>query len=224
MVNILREIVESRKKTLVSGFGYLKECESDKSENRRKPLSERIKESSGISIISEIKPASPTLGDIKEIVNVSDVAREMENAGVVGLSVLTEPEYFSGSYENLRLAVEATKFSFFEQNGSILDNNTVYGALNLRQSNKIDKLLVYVSQMSLGFSGEAFLYLKDPSGRISGTVTKEAVDKCQGFLKRGTVILLQNVTVIKTSLPNSICHLCIVFKNIVRYFLPRRKV
>lgn len=120
-------------------------------------------------------------------------------------------------------AVEATKFSFFEQNGSILDNNTVYGALNLRQSNKIDKLLVYVSQMSLGFSGEAFLYLKDPSGRISGTVTKEAVDKCQGFLKRGTVILLQNVTVIKTSLPNSICHLCIAFKNIVRYFLPRRK-
>jgi indole-3-glycerol phosphate synthase len=108
MENILREILESRKKSVAHGFKYLKECEIGKSKNRRKSLSESINDNSGISIISEIKPASPTLGEIKEISNVFDVAREMENAGVVGLSVLTEPEYFKGSYENLRLAVEAT--------------------------------------------------------------------------------------------------------------------
>ena len=108
MENILREIIESRKKSVANGFKYLKECEIGKSKNRRKSLSESINDNSGISIISEIKPASPTLGEIKEIFNISDVAREMENAGVVGLSVLTEPEYFNGSYENLRLAVEAT--------------------------------------------------------------------------------------------------------------------
>lgn len=107
--NKIKEIVEQRKKSIQIDIEFMRDLGSEIIKKNRRPLSEIIKNNQGISIISEIKQASPTLGNIKKNVNVKAIATEMESAGVIGLSVLTEPNYFNGSYENLKLAVESTK-------------------------------------------------------------------------------------------------------------------
>ncbi len=50
-------------------------------------------------IISEIKVASPTMGEIRDNIDVKKVARAMENGGAIGISVLTEPKHFKGSLD-----------------------------------------------------------------------------------------------------------------------------
>ncbi|MBD3341470.1 MAG: indole-3-glycerol-phosphate synthase [Candidatus Lokiarchaeota archaeon] len=108
MGNILHEILENRKKTLEKEILSIGNRSTSFKNQSRKNLSQTIRTTNRISIISEIKPASPSLGEIRTNINVKEVAEEMENAGVDGLSVLTEPSYFHGSYENLQLAVEST--------------------------------------------------------------------------------------------------------------------
>jgi len=55
-----------------------------------------------VPIISEVKPASPTK-TFRDLMpsDAADIARVMERAGACGVSVLTEPDYFLGSIENL---------------------------------------------------------------------------------------------------------------------------
>jgi indole-3-glycerol phosphate synthase len=61
------------------------------------------------SIIAEIKRASPAKGDLDPGLNAADMARTYQAGGAAAISVLTEPEYFKGSLEDLeavRRAVE----------------------------------------------------------------------------------------------------------------------
>jgi len=106
--NKIREIVEQREISLYLDEEFRLKLGSKYYRDSRKTLSESIKDNAGISIISEIKPASPTLGDIRTSIDVKSTAQEMESAGVVGLSILTEPNYFNGSYDNLLAAITNT--------------------------------------------------------------------------------------------------------------------
>ncbi|MCE5320801.1 MAG: hypothetical protein LLF93_06850, partial [Bacteroidales bacterium] len=56
----------------------------------------------GVPVIAEVKPASPgkTFRDIPPA-TAAELAWEMEEAGAVAVSVLTEPGVFRGSLENL---------------------------------------------------------------------------------------------------------------------------
>jgi len=107
--NKIKEIVEQRENSFYLDNEFRKALGQKSYRDDRKPLSETIKGNSGISIISEIKPASPTLGNIRREIDVKAIATEMERSGVVGLSVLTEPNFFNGSYENLLTAVINTQ-------------------------------------------------------------------------------------------------------------------
>ena len=55
-------------------------------------------------VIAELKSASPSKGVIRESLDCAMLARELEAAGAAALSVLTEPHFFHGSLENLRVA------------------------------------------------------------------------------------------------------------------------
>ncbi len=107
--NKIIEIVEKRKNSIEKDLIFMESIKGKSLRDNRKSLSETIKNNSETSIISEIKLSSPTLGDIRKSFNIKSIAMEMESSGVIGLSVLTEPNYFNGSYENLRLAVLNTK-------------------------------------------------------------------------------------------------------------------
>jgi indole-3-glycerol phosphate synthase len=56
----------------------------------------------GINIISELKPASPSRGIIRDPFDAPALAKSLASAGATALSVLTEGEFFRGSLKNLR--------------------------------------------------------------------------------------------------------------------------
>jgi len=56
----------------------------------------------GLNVIAELKPASPSRGVIREPFDAPALAKSLESAGAVALSVLTEGEFFRGSLKNLR--------------------------------------------------------------------------------------------------------------------------
>ena len=58
----------------------------------------------GINIIAELKKASPSRGLLRAAYNPAALAASLEQAGAAALSVLTEPDFFQGSLEDLTLA------------------------------------------------------------------------------------------------------------------------
>ncbi len=66
-------------------------------------LTERLKNSAS-GIIAEHKRRSPSKATINQNLDVQDVAKGYENAGVCGMSVLTDGKYFGGSLDDLILA------------------------------------------------------------------------------------------------------------------------
>ncbi len=56
----------------------------------------------GISLIAEVKKASPSRGVIAENFNPAILAREYQKAGAVAVSVLTEEKFFQGSLQHLK--------------------------------------------------------------------------------------------------------------------------
>ncbi len=65
---------------------------------------EALADPTGISLIAEIKRASPSAGDIVGHARPTRYAQMYEAAGASALSVLTEPDHFKGSLEDLRAA------------------------------------------------------------------------------------------------------------------------
>lgn len=66
-------------------------------------LSTNLRNSSA-GIIAEHKRRSPSKSTINHSLNVQDVARGYEDAGVSGISILTDGKYFGGSLEDLLYA------------------------------------------------------------------------------------------------------------------------
>ncbi|WP_406684390.1 indole-3-glycerol phosphate synthase TrpC [Seonamhaeicola sp. MEBiC1930] len=66
-------------------------------------LAEQLKNSAS-GIIAEHKRRSPSKSIINNSLNVQDVALGYENAGVCGMSVLTDGKYFGGSLDDLLTA------------------------------------------------------------------------------------------------------------------------
>ncbi len=67
---------------------------------RSRPFSEALV-GEGISLIAEMKRASPSKGPIRPDATVTDIVQAYERAGAVACSVLTEPAWFGGSLEDL---------------------------------------------------------------------------------------------------------------------------
>jgi len=67
---------------------------------RSRPFSEGLVQE-GISLIAEMKRASPSKGPIRPDATVTDIVRAYESAGASACSVLTEPHWFGGSLDDL---------------------------------------------------------------------------------------------------------------------------
>ena len=63
----------------------------------------------GMSLISELKRASPSRGPIQPDADAAEVVSAYERAGASACSILTEPEYFGGSLADLEAARAATR-------------------------------------------------------------------------------------------------------------------
>lgn len=63
----------------------------------------------GVNIIAEIKRASPSRGDIRIDLDPADLARRYEAGGAAAVSVLTDTDWFKGSFDDFRTARQATR-------------------------------------------------------------------------------------------------------------------
>jgi indole-3-glycerol phosphate synthase len=79
----------------------------------------------GISLIAEHKRRSPSAGTIREGASVPEVVGAYERGGATAVSVVTEPHWFGGSLDDLRLAREATRLPILRKD-FIVDPYQVY--------------------------------------------------------------------------------------------------
>lgn len=70
---------------------------------RGRPFSEALI-APDVSLIAEVKRASPSRGPIRPGASVTDMVRIYEDAGASACSILTEPDFFGGSLDDLREA------------------------------------------------------------------------------------------------------------------------
>jgi len=99
MADFLDILVKDALETVRSGYYNV----NFKAENisPKVSLRESIINCAHAPVIAEIKPASPSYGRLRQITDMAKVAKDMEDGGVVGISVLTEPKHFGGSLTNL---------------------------------------------------------------------------------------------------------------------------
>jgi indole-3-glycerol phosphate synthase len=97
---------------------------------------------SGVAVIAELKKASPSKGLIRPSFDPVELARELEQGGAAALSVLTEPRFFQGSLENLRLASESTNLPCLRKD-FIVDDVQILEA----RANRADAILLIVAAL-----------------------------------------------------------------------------
>ncbi|MGB8218056.1 MAG: indole-3-glycerol-phosphate synthase [Candidatus Methanoperedens sp.] len=104
---IINEILESTKKRIPLITDYQKKnmTARDFRENIK-----TIKQKNLIPVIAEVKPSSPTRF-IRNVTpeDAAGIATQMEAGGAAAISVLTEPQFFKGSLENLKTVRNAVK-------------------------------------------------------------------------------------------------------------------
>jgi indole-3-glycerol phosphate synthase len=89
-------------------------------------LTKALRQSSS-GIIAEHKRRSPSKKVINQSLNVQDVALGYENAGVCGMSVLTDNKYFGGSLDDLLLARAAVQIPLLRKE-FIIDEYQIFEA------------------------------------------------------------------------------------------------
>lgn len=79
------------------------------------------------AIIAEFKRHSPSAGDIQAGADPVEVARLYEAGGAAAMSVLTEPQHFKGSLDDLRRVAAAVKLPLLRKDFAV-DRHQVYEA------------------------------------------------------------------------------------------------
>jgi indole-3-glycerol phosphate synthase len=98
MPDFLEKLIEDARNRVREGYYDVK----DKTSHQPVSFKRAIKSAERNAIIAEIKPASPTRGPIRPGLDATKAAERLADGGAIALSVLTEPDNFGGSLENLR--------------------------------------------------------------------------------------------------------------------------
>jgi len=109
--DVLKEIIAKKKERLILAKQALTE-EDLKAKVQglaaTRPFIEAISKPKQISLIAEIKKASPSAGVIRQDFNHVDIAKIYQEAGVQAISVLTEEDNFQGSVNFLNEVKQVT--------------------------------------------------------------------------------------------------------------------
>ena len=148
MIKMLDEIVEKTKERLIESKknksldeikNEVQELEITNDFPFKKALSE-----DGISIIAEVKRASPSKGLIAEDFDYLTIAKEYEEAGASAISVLTEPYFFKGSNDYLKEISECVSIPILRKD-FVIDEYMIWEAKALGAS----AVLLIVSILSI---------------------------------------------------------------------------
>jgi indole-3-glycerol phosphate synthase len=126
----LKELAEDSIETLESG--YYREARDKRAESlRTQSLVDAIRSHGGGAIISEIKFASPSAGQISDRrEEVSTIVTKMIAGGAAGISVLTEPRNFNGSISHFVEARKSTQLPLIMKD-VVVSSEQIVAASNL---------------------------------------------------------------------------------------------
>ena len=116
-MNILDNIVADKRKEVDLKKSLIPISQLEQSILFERPtisLSEKLRESN-TGIIAEHKRRSPSKLVINQNLNVFEVAKGYEDAGVCGMSVLTDGKYFGGSLDDLLIARASCNFALLRK-------------------------------------------------------------------------------------------------------------
>ena len=123
-MNILDEIIKNKiiqieKEKIKKPLRCLINTESKLTRNFEEAIN-----GNGLSIIAEVKKASPSKGIIDPDFDPARIASNYEKYGVDAISVLTEKKYFLGDDENVRLVKEKASMPILRKD-FIIDRKSV---------------------------------------------------------------------------------------------------
>ncbi|HUK28891.1 MAG TPA: indole-3-glycerol-phosphate synthase [Candidatus Acidoferrales bacterium] len=98
MPDVLRKLIDDARNRVQSGYYNL----DQDSGHEIVSFKRAIKSAERNAIIGEIKPVSLARGSLRPQIDPVNAAVQMANGGTIALSILTEPDNFGGSLENLR--------------------------------------------------------------------------------------------------------------------------
>jgi len=110
--DILSRIVATKKQEIKAARMQMPEgrlCTTAEALRDKRPFFDRLSRPgrSGVNIIAEIKRASPSKGNIRIDLDPAEYAHRYENAGAAAISVLTDEQYFKGSFDDFKAARRA---------------------------------------------------------------------------------------------------------------------
>ena len=114
MKNVLEKIVNDKKQSLelIKKDKSLDVLEKNIKDQDFYDFKKAIQKNKGVSIISEIKKASPSAGILIDNFNHLEVAKMYVENGATCLSVLTEEKHFLGKLEHIQDIKKKFKFLF----------------------------------------------------------------------------------------------------------------
>ncbi|MEJ2745149.1 MAG: indole-3-glycerol phosphate synthase TrpC [bacterium] len=122
MRDILEPIVKAKRDDLVSLKERIPESALIERSNNNAPRDFLAAlKGDGISLIAELKKASPTAGVIRPEYNPVEIATGYEAAGAAAISVLTEEHYFQGSLTHLTAVRDAVSIPVLRKDFIIED-------------------------------------------------------------------------------------------------------
>ncbi len=119
IIEATKKRVEILKKTQQEMSSFIKQVPKPIS------LSKRLYKDNNLSIIAEIKQASPSAGVLRQDFNHLSILKEYEKAGVQAISVVTEEEFFLGKLRYLKEVKEKTSLPVLRKD-FIIDQTQVY--------------------------------------------------------------------------------------------------
>ncbi len=146
-MNRLAEIIDKRRRRIRAAKTFADDFVLDAYKGRSgRPdhsLVQALSNGDGVKVIAEFKRRSPSKGTIKADADPATIAQQYERGGAVAISVLTEPDYFDGSLDDLRAVRSVTSLPILRKD-FIVDKFQVYEAA----AAEADALLLIVAALS----------------------------------------------------------------------------
>ncbi len=122
------QIIHERKNVLEREMKYrpLSELKENIRETKIRADFKKALTNNDVSVICEYKPASPSRGDISNLM-VEDVVPLYDKGGASAISVLTEETFFKSCIKNLRIASKVSKLPILRKD-FIMDEYQIYEA------------------------------------------------------------------------------------------------
>ena len=186
MIKMLDEIVEKTKERLIESkknksLDEIKEEVQKMEITNDFPFKKALSEDE-ISIIAEVKRASPSKGLIAEDFDYLAIAKEYEEAGASAISVLTEPYFFKGSNDYLKEISQCVSIPILRKD-FVIDEYMIWEAKALGAS----AVLLIVSILSI-VELKKFLDLAHDLG-LSAIVETHDGDEIRTALNVGAEII-----------------------------------